>query len=114
MEKYQLHNGQPQLLHLLKKGDGIPHTTIAKELMITPATASTMVKRMEKVGFVIRKRDAVDERVSNVYLTDSGRELNVLLEGYQKQMNEMVFNDFSDDERAVMRSFLERILENLK
>ncbi len=84
LDKYNMHKGQPMLLKLLSKEDGIPQSTLSKELVITPATVSAMVKRMEKAGFVERKRDAVDERVSNVYLTDAGRAMGNQLSDLQK------------------------------
>ena len=114
LEEFNLHSGQPMLLRLLNKQEGIPHSVIAKELMIKPATASAMVKRMEKAGYVIRKRDAEDERISNVYLTDAGRELSLKLRGFQTEMDELVFKGFSGDEKEAMRNYLGRVLENLK
>lgn len=113
LEKVGLHKGQPMMLRRLYRGDGIPQTILAREMIITPATASTMVKRLEKAGFVIRRRDAEDERVSNVYLTEAGREISAHLYGLQNQMDEMVFKGFSNEDKETMRSYLERILDNL-
>ena len=108
-----LHKGQPMMLRLLYRKDGMPQSYLAKALAITAATASAMVKRLEKGGYVVRKRDSVDERVSNVYLTDMGRELSTKLKGYQKQMDEMIFEGFTDAEKDTMKDFLNRIHDNL-
>lgn len=114
LEKINMHKGQPMMLFLLCKEDGISQATLAKELMIKPATVSMMVKRMEKAGLVTRKRDAEDERISNVYVTDEGREIGSQLKSFQKEMEEVVFDGFSEVEKADIKNYLERILKNLK
>ena len=113
LENVGLHKGQPMMLRRLYRKDGIPQTILAREMIITPATASAMVKRLEKAGFVIRRRDAEDERVSNVYLTEAGREISAHLHSLQNQMDAMVFKGFSTEDKETMRSYLERILDNL-
>lgn len=108
-----LHIGQPMMLRSLYKKDGVPQSILAKELVITPATASAMVKRLEKGGYVIRKRDAEDERVSNVYLTDKGRDLSSDLRVVKDKMEELVFDGFTAEEKKNMRSYLERVMDNM-
>lgn len=114
LDECHMHKGQPLLLHLLNKKDGIPQSSLAKEMHITPATTSTMVKRMEKRGFVVRKRDARDERISNVYITDVGKEMYQKMQSQKYDMEEIVFADFSDKEKEEVAEYLKRILSNLK
>ena len=114
LDEINLHVGQPMMLRLLYIQDGVPQSVLAREMVVTPATASSMVKRLEKGGYVIRKRDAEDERVSNVYLTDKGREVSSQLEEMQTKMEQMVFAGFSEEEKITMRAFLERMMNNMK
>jgi len=114
LSKVKLHKGQPMLLKLLSNKDGIPQSSLAKELEITPATVSAMVKRMEKAGFIVRRRNAQDERLSNVYITEAGKKLSLQLNGFQNEMEEIVFDGFSAEEKKTLEGFLERIVENLK
>jgi DNA-binding MarR family transcriptional regulator len=113
LEEVDLYAGQPVMLKLLYKQDGVPQTKLAKDMVVTPATASSMVKRLEKGGYVIRKRDAVDERVSNVYLTDKGLEVISQLDAMQDKMEQKVFAGFSSEEKKIMRDYLERIMTNM-
>jgi DNA-binding MarR family transcriptional regulator len=108
-----LHIGQPIMLGLLYEKGGLPQSVLAKEMLIKPATVSAMVKRLEKNGHVIRKRDSEDERVSNVYLTEKGTEVFAQLDGYQDTMEALVFDGFSEDEKKNMRDYLVRVLDNL-
>ncbi|OBF91521.1 MarR family transcriptional regulator [Mycobacterium sp. 852014-52450_SCH5900713] len=48
---------------------------IAATLQMDPATLSPMLKRLEALGLVTRTRSTVDERSTDVKLTDSGTAL---------------------------------------
>lgn len=48
---------------------------IATTLQMDPATLSPMLKRLEGLGLITRTRSAVDERSTDVRLTDSGTAL---------------------------------------
>jgi DNA-binding MarR family transcriptional regulator len=113
LRKIGLHRGQPRLLMLLGQNDGLSHTQIAEKLEIRPATTSTMIKRLEKKGLLIRKRSAVDERVSNVFLTKAGKDIQNQISDYLHQINDITFTGFSQDEKEILWSYFQRILENL-
>lgn len=114
LDEINMHRGQPLMLRLLYSEDGVAQSVLAKEMEITPATASAMVKRMEKAGFVIRKRNAEDERISNVYLTDAGKAVSTQLNDLQNDMEKIVFDGFSEEEKLNMKNYLQRILKNIK
>jgi MarR family transcriptional regulator, organic hydroperoxide resistance regulator len=48
---------------------------IAAALQLEPATLSPMLKRLDALGFVTRRRSAADERSTHVVLTDRGTAL---------------------------------------
>jgi MarR family transcriptional regulator, organic hydroperoxide resistance regulator len=48
---------------------------IATTLQLDPATLSPMLKRLEALGLITRTRNAVDERSTDVKLTDAGTAL---------------------------------------
>jgi DNA-binding MarR family transcriptional regulator len=68
---------------------------------------------MEKAGFVERRQDAEDQRVSRVYLTDAGRNIRDAVEGVWSELEGQAFAGFSSEERALLSRFLLRIRENL-
>jgi DNA-binding MarR family transcriptional regulator len=113
LEALNLHKGQPLMLTNLFKNDGVPQSQLARDMDISPATAGTMVKRLEKVGYVKRKRDSEDERISNVYLTEEGLKIGARLKKLQVKMDGIVFNGFSAVEKETMRNYLNRIIDNL-
>jgi DNA-binding MarR family transcriptional regulator len=114
LDKVGLYRGQPPLLMALHEADGVAQSELAARMEVTPATITNAVKRMEKAGLVVRRRDSEDERVSRVYLTDAGRGIFADLEAIAKQVDETTFAGFTDEERLVMRGFLNRVHDNLR
>ena len=109
-----LHRGQPQLLFALWEEDGLTHSQLAERMMVTPATISRMVQRMEKTGFLTRRVDPTDERVSRVYLSPAGREVQAALRQVWRTMEEETFAGLSDEELAALSSLLGRLRDNLQ
>lgn len=67
----------PQYLVMLALWERSPRTLndLAIDLALEPATASPLVKRLEKEGLVARGRSSEDERRLEIVLTDAGRAL---------------------------------------
>ena len=108
-----LYRGQPPLLYTLWEQDGQTHGELAEKLQITPATITRMIQRMEKSGFVLRKPDADDQRVSRVYLTEAGRAVREQLQAVWDRMEIESFAGFNAEEQIVLRRFLIQIRDNL-
>ena len=67
----------PQYLVLLALWERSPRSVsdLSAELRLEPATLSPLLKRLESNGLVARSRNAHDERVLDITLTDAGRAL---------------------------------------
>jgi DNA-binding MarR family transcriptional regulator len=109
-----LYRGQPSMLNLLWAQDGMTHSELAEQLNKSPATITKMVKRMEKTGFVERRSDPKDERLSRVYLTDAGRDIRSAVEDVWRAFEEQAFAGFSQEELAALRGALLRVCQNIK
>lgn len=46
---------------------------LSEKLFLEPSTMTPMLKRLEAMGYLTRKRDMVDERNVRISLTDAGR-----------------------------------------
>jgi len=112
-ESLGLHRGQPLVLHMLWEQDGRTHSELAGILRRSPATITNMIKRMEKAGFVVRRSDPHDERVSRVCLTDAGREIKAAVEAAWNSFEEQTFAGFDHAELDQLHALLERVLYNL-
>ena len=61
------------LLCKLFHEDGMTQSEIAQQLSIQGATVTDILRRMEEVGMVTRRRDLADNRLVRVYLSEAGR-----------------------------------------
>jgi DNA-binding MarR family transcriptional regulator len=114
LETLGLYRGQPSVLHALWDQEGLMHTELARRLQVQPATITKMLQRMEKAGFVERRPDPYDHRVSRVYLTDAGRAVQTDVQQVWRQLEEEAFAGFTLEERVLLRCFFVQIRENLK
>lgn len=113
LEELGLYRGQPPVLFALWEQEGATHGELAARLHVKPATITKMIKRMEKAGFVERRSDPQDQRVSRVYLTDAGRSIREQVEQVWRTLEEETFEGLSAEERDLLhRSFLQ-MRENL-
>ena len=113
LEILGLYHGQPPMLRALWKQEGLTHSELAANLHVKPATMTKMVQRMEKAGFVERKSDPDDQRVSRVYLTDAGRAIEAEVKQVWHTLESETFDGFTMEERVLLRRFFLQIRENL-
>ena len=109
-----LYRGQPPMLRALWGKDGMTHSELAEQLDRCPATITKMVQRMEKAGFVERRSDPSDERLSRVYLTPAGRTIKSAVEDVWSALEEQLVTGFTPPEVALLRSQLTRVCQNIE
>lgn len=63
-------------LSALWEQDGLTVSGIAERLGLEPSTITPAVQRLEKAGFLSRRRSKTDERLVEVFLTSKGKELH--------------------------------------
>ncbi|KQR52642.1 MarR family transcriptional regulator [Leifsonia sp. Leaf336] len=80
----------PQYLVMLALWENEPLSVrrLADLLALEPATVSPLLKRLEALGYVARRRSDSDERVVEITLTDTGRELRSYAETIPATMME--------------------------
>ena len=114
LETLGLYRGQPSVLQALWEQEGLMHTELARRLQVQPATITKMLQRMEKAGFVERRPDPDDQRVSRVYLTGAGRAVRADVQQVWRQLEEEAFAGFTLEDRVLLRRFFLQVRENLK
>ncbi|MFN2240719.1 MAG: MarR family winged helix-turn-helix transcriptional regulator [Anaerolineae bacterium] len=112
-EALGLYRGQPRMLRVLWDQEGLTHTELSRQLQVQPATITKMLQRMEKAGFVVRRHDPDDQRVSRVYLTQAGRAVRDDVQQVWRRLEEEAFAGFTEEESALLRQFFLRIRANL-
>jgi DNA-binding MarR family transcriptional regulator len=113
LDELGLYRGQPRLLRALYEGEGITHGDLADRLRVTPATITKMIQRMEKAGFVERRADRVDQRVSRVYLTGAGHAIREAVDGALGTLEDEALAGLIEGERLQLYALLLRVRDNL-
>lgn len=114
LEKHGIHPGQPPMLMIVAKHEGITQNRIAEELNVKPATVAIMLRRMERAGLIRREQDEKDRRLQRVYLTEKGKLYCDFLKQHLQGMETIITNGFTDPEKEQLESFLSRIIANLE
>ena len=85
-------------------------TNVSRIMLVSGANMTGVAKRLEKSGFLIRRGDANDERVTLLEITPKGRQsLKNICEEKDESL-EKYMSSFSADEREEMLSKLIQIL----
>ncbi len=86
---------------------------ISKSAVINLSTMMRIVERMMKAGLVERAADTNDARVTNVILTDQGREKLAAARTLTAPLYRKVIKGFSQAEFSRMLEMLNRLHDNL-
>ena len=113
MQELGIYPGQIPVLGLLAYKDGLSQREIAEHLRIKPPTVNVTVQRLEKAGFLFRKADEKDQRVSRIYLTEKGKQAKERGMKRVEENEKILFDGFSDAELCLLRRFLEQITANI-
>jgi DNA-binding MarR family transcriptional regulator len=99
------------MTHLASVREPVGPGWLSGRLGLTPAAATELVDRLEKVGHLTRERDRTDRRRVNLIPTTST--LNEVNDHLRPLLDSVdaVAQEFSDEERAAIRSFLARVSE---
>jgi DNA-binding MarR family transcriptional regulator len=99
------------MTHLASAREPVGPGWLSGRLGLTPAAATELVDRLEKVGHLTRERDRADRRRVNLIPTTST--LNEVNDHLRPLLDSVdaVAQEFSDEERAAIRSFLARVSE---
>lgn len=112
-EPLGLHPGQDLILVQLWIEEGLTQSDLAERVGVDVSTMTRALQRLERYGFVRRCRDGVDARVSRVFLTDQGRELEPTIMAEFAEIEERTLAGMTAEERALLARLLGRMKESL-
>lgn len=103
----------PQYLAFLVlwQEDGISLKSLGKRLYLDSGTLTPLLKRLEKQGFVERRRFQQDEREIRIFLTEKGRQLKE--EAKEIPENMLCKVSMDTDEVIAIRDQVKRLLVSL-
>jgi DNA-binding MarR family transcriptional regulator len=108
-----LHTGQEMLLLHLWKQEGLTQSELVEILCVEPPTVTKTLHRLERAGFVERRQDPEDARVSRVFLTPAGRALEAPVKKIWEHLEVITQQGLSEVEKALLRRLLDQVSENV-
>ncbi len=108
-----VYRSQHQILMMLSDHSNISQKEIAERLYVSTATIAVSVKKLEKGGYITRVVDQEDNRMNKLCLTEKGKHTVEHSREFFHNVEERMFRDFSAEDLAAMRQYLDRIYDNL-
>ncbi|WP_280457343.1 MarR family winged helix-turn-helix transcriptional regulator [Nocardia carnea] len=97
------------LLALWEK-DGITVSALGKRLRLDSGTLSPLLRRLQTLGFVEKRRADADERLVTIHLTETGRRLQPRVADVQRRVQRKF--DISSEEAVLLRDLATRFCES--
>ena len=104
---------QWRVLVRLALKNGVRQVELADSLDIEPITLCRMIDRLEEAGLVERRRDEVDRRAWNLYLTEKARPLIAELHALGELLHADALDGISEADRKIAKDVLARVRANL-
>ena len=105
--------GQPKVLDYLKDHDGASQKEIAAGCLIEAGSLTSILNRMEEKGLIERKMLNGNRRSFHIFMTESGKKNQKLVEETFEKMEETALNNISEEEQKVFMEIFHRIYRNL-
>ncbi len=96
------------ILRVLFRTEGLTLAALAARIGRTKSTASVMVERLEKLGYVQKVRSPEDARAVVLSLSPAGRALESEVKAISEVVNERICRGLSEAEADALELLLER------
>jgi len=112
--KHTLSFPQYNVLRVLDaSNDGRNRITDVSRIMLVPyANMTGIAKRLEKNGFILRKSDPSDERVTILEITQKGKKLLSKIEKERDENMHAMLKGFSEQEKLKLLDMVKRLIKN--
>ena len=114
LEHIGLTRGQPKMLRFLGKNDGCRQKDIADRFYLRAASVSGILDTLEKDGLIERRRNPRSRRETLVFLTELGKKKLSQVEKFYGELDDEVFDGFSEEEFGDLMDSLWQVLDAMK
>lgn len=112
-KKLGISSSQWGVLILLDEVPGLTIKELQNLLQIKVSSASGIISRMEKDDLIYRVKQKDDLRVRKLFLTEHGSHIAQESQKYANQFDEMVFKNFSDEQKTLFTELIDKMFKNL-
>lgn len=113
LKDYNIGSGQIMFLLELYYLDGVSQEELSSYLNIDEANTTRAIKKLEKEGYVIRKRDDKDRRTKRIYLTEKALEIKPKVLDLMNKWEDEMLKSLTSVEREVFIDLLKKVGHSL-
>ena len=92
-----------------RRGQSVTITEIAQDLEITLPSVTSMVKRLERKGYIIKDRSSVDGRRVHVMLTQTGHQAEIAHRYFRRKIIRELTAELNVAEKTAILTGLEKL-----
>jgi len=109
----ELNSAQGRIMFALWQKDGVSINELAKKTQLKKSTLTSMLDRLERMGYIRRQRSKKDRRKILIKRTEKDRTMEKKYVEVSEEMTRLFYKGFSKSEIDRFEKDLERILNNL-
>ena len=114
LAKYGLVKGQAQLLLIIRDNEGCTQKDLANYFNVKYSSMSERLNKLEMIGYIERLHDEDNLKYKRISITSEGKTAAVQCRRILKDIEERLFDGFSEKEITQFERYLNRIIENSK
>ena len=100
------------IIFTLLNTEAITMKDLAGSIKKDKSTVTVLVEKLVRLGYIKKKRDVGDSRITYLSLTQKGADLRPMFEDISKNLFETVYKDIPKEEREALMKSLEKINQN--
>ena len=113
MEDMELNPSQAGILFILNSHGRLSQRQLAQKIGITPPSMTVTLRKLEELGFIHKEPDEKDQRIIRIRLSEAGKECIEKLKSIMDEMEEILYQGFSVEEKLLFRRLILEMRENL-
>jgi len=100
-------------LYYLGKEEFISQKELAEKMNIKESSVARLLDRMERDGLVERVKNENDKRVTNLSLTDKGKQYRIKLLPEGEKFEKLLYKNISEEEMKIFTTVLTKMVSNI-
>ena len=112
-EKIGINSSFQGIIRILSRENGLSQLELAKRLVLSAPTISLTLQKMEYLGYISRRQDTTDARITRVYLTEEGFKMDDKIKALFRKLEERINLIVSEEEHDVILKILESINQEI-
>ncbi|WP_214827537.1 MarR family winged helix-turn-helix transcriptional regulator [Exiguobacterium algae] len=84
---------------------------LSEEISRSKPTVTVLVNKLLKLGYIEKRKDLTDQRISYITLTEKGEALKPIFDEVSHTLNTLVYGNMSEDEQTRFEETLNKILD---